>query len=142
MRLLKKETYSLPPNGEEDRSFLFCRAYWTKRIDQTFFGAHLPSGNLKCAGHFVLFDPLKRDEFELVIWRSGTGETAKTVIVCPHCYNFPPVQIEEGHKGMTCQSCTVPHCNFSLARLAVAPCWNEACTGTLVWIWCLVPNGS
>jgi hypothetical protein len=60
MRLLKKETYSLPPNGEEDRSFLFCRAYWTKRIDQTFFGAHLPSGNLKCAGHFVLFDPLKR----------------------------------------------------------------------------------
>ncbi len=72
------------------------------------------------------------DEFELVLWRGGTGESGKTIIVCPYCYNHASVpQIEDANAGMTCSICTVPTCQFSVARLAVAPCWND-CHGTLV----------
>lgn len=76
------------------------------------------------------------DNYELVVWRSGTGETAKTQIVCPYCYNHPPmVPIEEapvGFKGMACSQCTIPHCSFSLANLAVCPCDAEGCSGTMI----------
>ncbi len=59
------------------------------------------------------------------------------MLVCPYCYNNPPVTpIEDaaagGSKGMPCSECTVPHCAFSLQKLAVCPCDNEACSGTMV----------
>lgn len=88
-----------------------------------------PGGSIKLYLEHVC--PL--DGFQLVIWRSGQGEQAKTLIVCPMCYNAPPIELAPGAKGMPCSSCTIPTCPHSLVRQAIMPCLAEPpCQGTIV----------
>lgn len=74
------------------------------------------------------------DGFELVLWRSGQGEQAKSAVVCPMCYNHPPLEnwSSTDRKGMSCSFCTIPTCENSMVRTAVMGCNEEKCDGTVL----------
>ncbi|KAI9015509.1 putative DNA topoisomerase 3-beta [Hyaloraphidium curvatum] len=60
------------------------------------------------------------DGFELVYF--STGSTARSFVLCPKCYNEPPVP---GIKApMPCSQCTIAKCPHSLARTGLFPCPN------------------
>lgn len=60
------------------------------------------------------------DGFELVYF--STGSTGRSFVLCPKCYNEPPV---EGVKPpMSCTQCTIATCPHSLAKNGLFPCPN------------------
>ncbi|XP_056602830.1 DNA topoisomerase 3-beta-1 isoform X2 [Triplophysa dalaica] len=68
------------------------------------------------------------DEFELVLWTSGSR--GKTYPVCPYCFSNPPFR--DLKKGMGCNECTHPSCQHSLNSLGIGQC-VECETGVLVF---------
>ncbi|XP_065835336.1 DNA topoisomerase 3-beta-1-like [Oscarella lobularis] len=80
-------------------------------------------------GAIKLYKELKcpLDEFELVLWTTGTR--GKTAPVCPNCYNYPPFPAMS--KDSTCSMCTHPTCKHSMTAHKVGACW-ECPSGDLV----------
>ncbi|XP_028852836.1 DNA topoisomerase 3-beta-1 isoform X2 [Denticeps clupeoides] len=68
------------------------------------------------------------DEFELVLWTSGSR--GKSYPVCPYCFSNPPFR--DMKKGMGCNECTHPSCQHSLNSLGIGQC-VECENGVLVF---------
>ncbi|XP_016146156.1 DNA topoisomerase 3-beta-1 [Sinocyclocheilus grahami] len=81
-------------------------------------------------GAIKLYKELKcpLDEFELVLWTSGSR--GKSYPVCPYCFSNPPFR--DMKKGMGCNECTHPSCQHSLNSLGIGQC-VECETGVLVF---------
>ncbi|KAK2911000.1 hypothetical protein QQF64_026606 [Cirrhinus molitorella] len=81
-------------------------------------------------GAIKLYKELKcpLDEFELVLWTSGSR--GKSYPVCPYCFSNPPFR--DTKKGMGCNECTHPSCQHSLNSLGIGQC-VECETGVLVF---------
>uniref|UniRef100_A0A673NN44 DNA topoisomerase n=1 Tax=Sinocyclocheilus rhinocerous TaxID=307959 RepID=A0A673NN44_9TELE len=81
-------------------------------------------------GAIKLYKELKcpLDEFELVLWTSGSR--GKSYPVCPYCFSNPPFR--DMKKGMGCNECTHPSCQHSLNSLGISQC-VECETGVLVF---------
>lgn len=60
------------------------------------------------------------DQFELILFSTGTQEKGMSLIVCPYCYNYPP--FEEIQHAMSCNTCPHPTCENSLITNTITKC--------------------